>query len=82
MPGRTCFLHAKSFSNVIYDQLFILKEVEYLQPRRMSKGFAKLRVKFQYFFFHGRLLIPLFIFHKKYFSNPTFSHFAQIAFFM
>ena len=30
----------------------------------------------------GRLLIPLFIFHKKYFSNPTFIHFAHIAFFI
>lgn len=31
---------------------------------------------------YGRLLTPFFIFHKKYFSNPTFIHFAQIAFFM
>ena len=26
--------------------------------------------------------VPFFIFHRKYFSNPTFIHFAQIAFFM
>src|SRR5512139_350851 len=28
----------------------------------------------------GRLLKPFFIFHRKYFSNPTFIHFAQTAF--
>jgi hypothetical protein len=31
---------------------------------------------------YGKLLTPFFIFHRKYFSNPTFIHLAQIAFFV
>lgn len=72
---------ADLFLNVGYGQFTSPKQIEDLDPLRIGEGLAEFSVLFiEVRFFHGRLLTPFFIFHRKYFSNPTFIHFAQIAF--
>lgn len=58
------------------------QQAEDLKPRGIGKYLAKIGVQLQYLFLHGRLVSPLFIFHRKYFSNWTFSNFAQTVFFI
>ena len=74
--------HADFFLNVGDGHFTSPQEVQDLDPFRIRKGFTKFRMKFVIIFLHGKLLAPFFIFHRKYFSNPTFIHLAQIAFFV
>lgn len=74
--------HADFFLNLGDGHFTSPKQIQDLDPFRVRKGLTKIRMKFVIIFFHGKLLTPFFIFHRKYFSNPTFSHFTQTAFFI
>ncbi len=82
MLGRIRLWNSELLGNLARGKFARSQQAEYLKPFGVGKYLAKIDVQLQYLFFHGRLLSPLFIFHKKYFSNPTFIHFAQTAFFM
>ena len=85
MTDNCCDMYgllAPIFFNLRESHFTALQEVQNFKPFGMCKGLAKIGVQLQDLFIHGRLLSPFFIFHRKYFSNPTFIHFAQIAFFV